>query len=185
MSIDNVTTNPVPQRMDPIDAAPTDWRSVVAWTPRAPRPTGTRRERLTSRRSFMRGVVGGAIGIGITSLGVFPPAREALASHDGHKIWTGTTTGPCAPGGYAAGHNCDPICGPSQVCSGCCATSGTYAGFHKSSFPYSWRPNQCFTGGYDGWRWKCGSQPYRCHDGRYTSCSVECQTVKTICRKAV
>ena len=166
-------------------AEPThDWRVVATWNPRISRRAANRTGMATSRRGFIRGFVGGAIGVGITALGIFPPAREALA-HDGHLIWTGTTTGPCAPGNYAAGHNCDPICGPSQVCAGCCATSGTYAGYHKSAYPYSWRPNQCWSGTYDGWRWSCNSQPYRCHDGRYTSCSVECQTVKTICRRAV
>jgi len=127
-----------------------------------------------------RGLLGNAVRVltllALSSLLVFKPARQALA--DGYDEYTSTNTGPCGTGGYAENHDCDPICGPSSVCGHCCDTW-----WHKSSSPYALRPNQCFAGFYDSWRWKCGSTTYRCHDGYYIPCSV-CATA-TICRKAL
>jgi hypothetical protein len=132
-----------------------------------------------SRRGFLwrAGIVGAVIGL--KTLGVFPPARQALA--DGYDIWTSLTTGPCGPGGYAQGHNCSPGCGPSTVCGGgsygpCCDGS-----WFSTNYPYALRPNQCYTGGYDGWKWRCSSTlVYRCHDGWYVG--PKGPIAKLICR---
>lgn len=141
-----------------------------------------------SRRSLLGAVGRGAAVLGFAMLRVFPSARAAYA-HDGHSLISETANpGPCTTG-YAQNHNCDPICGPSTICTdgSCCAPSGTYAGYHKDYVNtghtgYTWRPNECWSPGYDGWYWKCGTTRYRCHDGWTTICSV-C-TFKSICRKA-
>lgn len=151
--------------------------------------TRGRRKRIHMSRRDLLGLAGrGAVVAGIALLRVFPTARPALA-HDGHAIISeAANPGPCTTG-YAVGHNCDPICGPSTICTNgsCCTPSGTWAKYHKDHVNtghvgYTWRPNQCWDSQWDGWYWKCGSTRYRCHDGWTTTCSV-C-TFKSICRKA-
>jgi len=147
------------------------------------------------RRNFLRAMIGSAVGIGIGALDLFPLAQEAKA-HDGHNIWTYTTSGPCGAGGYAEDHNCDPICGPSLVYSPACRSSNPYNNYHNYEpwsewmTSYQWRPNQCYgtqTAGWvwDGWNWKCGSTTYRCHDGWTYVGGAGSYPTKTICRRAV
>lgn len=125
-----------------------------------------------SRRSFIKGAGVAITGVGLAALGVFPAAKEARA--DGYKIWLDTSTGPCGPDGDSR-FGCSPGCGPSQVCSHCCTSSG----WHRTDGHHSLRPNVCYSGGFDGWNWKCGTHAiYRCHDGWDGS-------TKTICRKTV
>jgi len=105
--------------------------------------------------------------------------RRAYA--DGYSIY-----GRCPS--YASDHKCSPGCGPSTIFADSCLISGTYTGFHKNDgVTWKLRPNQCFSGGYDGWLWQyqgaCGacacSVERRCHDGyRYTTSGW----VKSICR---
>ncbi|MCF6525794.1 peptidoglycan-binding protein [Streptomyces sp. JJ36] len=127
-----------------------------------------------------RRVLQAATAAGFAALGVFPAAREAYA--DGYDIWTGSCPS------YAAGHNCSPGCGPSTVYADACATTGTYAGFHRNDgVTWTLRPNQCYSGSYDGWLWRydddcgtcgCGIER-RCHDGYRNTGSG---WVRSICR---
>src|SRR5690606_21651822 len=118
--------------------------------------------------------------LGFAVLSVFPAARKAYA--DGYDIYTGSCPS------YASDHDCSPGCGPSTIFADACETSGSYTGFHKNDgVTWKLRPNQCFSGTYDGWLWgdqgACGtcacSVERRCHDGyRKTSSGW----VKSICR---
>ncbi|MGH8905700.1 MAG: hypothetical protein ACRD0K_04115 [Egibacteraceae bacterium] len=60
-----------------------------------------------------------------------------------------------------------------------------FVGYHRydsvGSVQYSWRPNQCWGGSYDGWLWRCSPEiSYRCHDGYVTT--SDGGTVATVCR---
>lgn len=115
------------------------------------------------------------------------PMPSLVAASGAYEIYTNTSAGPCASGGYASPHNCSPGCGPSTVCGGrsggpCCSggwhrrDGSTYSG-------YQLRPNQCWAGYYDGWLWRCSSTVrYRCHDGWTYSGG---RKWKTICRANV
>lgn len=143
---------------------------------RMPRPAGSMP---VSRRTVLR--AGAALGTaaGMAAIGVFPAARRAYA--DGYDIY-----GSCPS--YASDHDCSPGCGPSTIFADACNTSGTYAGFHKDDgVTWTLRPNQCYSGNYDGWLWRyqgaCGTctcyVERRCHDGfRQTGSGW----VRSICR---
>ncbi|WP_433349816.1 peptidoglycan-binding domain-containing protein [Micromonospora sp. CA-111912] len=128
-----------------------------------------------SRRTLLRA----GTAVGMAALSVFPAARRAYA--DGYTIYAGCPT-------YASNHNCSPGCGPSTIFADSCNTSGTNIGFHKND-GVTWilRPNQCYSGTYDGWLWlyqgACGacacSVERRCHDGYKKTSSG---WVKSICR---
>lgn len=128
-----------------------------------------------------RTVLQGATAAGFAVLGIFPAAREAYA--DGYDIWTGACPS------YAEDHNCSPGCGPSTVYADACVTAGSLAGFHKDDgVTWTLRPNQCYSGTYDGWLWAfnqscgacgCGIER-RCHDG-YRNAG-EAGWVRSICR---
>lgn len=152
-----------------------------------------------SRRDFVRALAATATGIGLATVGILPPARRALASHDsGTKIYTNTNGGPCGPGGYAENHNCSPGCGPSAVCSACCKATGWHKGtvhnWSCESGPtgtlcYLLRPDACTSADpdADGWLWNpsgscpsCdGTNKWRCHDGYQQGAAG---TITTICR---
>lgn len=146
------------------------------------------------RRTVLGGMVAAGGTLGLTALGVFRPAREALA--DGFALPSaveGYAIYPKCPA-YAEPHNCSPGCGPSLVCASCCRTSGSAKGFHHSSASkagYRLRPNQCYSGGWDGWKWAyakpCGkckkSVTWRCHDGWKRNSKGA--YYKTICRWAL
>jgi hypothetical protein len=167
-----------------------------------PRPKTQPRVRRTSdwpvlswnRGQFVKASVGAAIGVGLASVGVLPPARRAFASHAGTA---GYEIKPLPCPSYAADHNCSPGCGPSEVDSRACvgSSSNHYYGWHRagcaSAYGFDWklRPNGCVSGtGWDGWRWEynalcgcCTSVTYRCHDGyRCNSSCANCS--RTICR---
>ncbi|QXJ20682.1 hypothetical protein AGRA3207_001437 [Actinomadura graeca] len=167
---------------------------------RGPRPAGAERVRRRAvrdrdlrpaRRSLLTGLAAAGATAGLNALGVFPPARQAISS--GFSLVGYYDIYPRCPS-YARDHNCSPGCGPSYVCAWCCRTSGTYKGFHKSGVSdpgwYKLRPNQCYSGGYDGWLWayakKCGNcakgVTWRCHDG--WNKTKKGNWYKTICRKA-
>lgn len=144
------------------------------------------------RRSVLGGLVAAGGSLGLNALGVFGPVRQALA--EGYSIRTGYyDIYPTCPG-YAHDAECSPGCGPSLVCASCCRTSGSRKGFHHSSVSksgYKLRPGQCYSGGWDGWKWAyahaCGncrtSVTWRCHDGwKKNSAGAY---YKTICRWAV
>lgn len=138
-----------------------------------------RRPRITAalpRRRLFQAATAASFAV----MGVFPAARAAYA--DGYDIYSG----PCPS--YAEGHDCSPGCGPSMIFGDACNTTGEYIGFHKDD-GVNWilRPNQCYSGTYDGWLWKydgaCGScttgVERRCHDGYRSTGSG---WVRSICR---
>ena len=156
----------------------TYWELVPAG---GPRPPGARRKRRASvgseafdggvgRRGFVAGAAAGATAVGVTSLGIFPAAREAAAHHDPGHYGYRIRGLPCPS--YASSHNCDPGCGPSQALGDYCVTSGQYTGWFRNGGNYRLRPGACASGA-DGWAWRydgaCGScatmVEYRCHDG--------------------
>jgi|tagenome__1003787_1003787.scaffolds.fasta_scaffold20891610_3 hypothetical protein len=180
---------------------------------RGPRPQGAERVRRhapaataegVGRRSMLGGALAAGTTAGLVAVGVFAPARKAMASGYTLKGWTpGSYTKGLTPGyydiynacpSYASSHNCSPGCGPSTVVSTACRTSGTYKGYHKSGVSdpgkYKLRPNQCYAGKYDGWIWHyanpCGncktSVTWRCHDGWKKSATGS--WYKSICRWA-
>ncbi|RKN04503.1 peptidoglycan-binding domain-containing protein [Streptomyces radicis] len=147
----------------------------------ADRPAQRRRARALPRFApSRRTVIQSATAVGFAALGVFGAAREAYA--DGYDIWTGECPS------YASEHDCSPGCGPSTVHAAACETSGPYAGFHRNDgVTWTLRPNQCYSGSYDGWLWRftgacgacgCGIER-RCHDGYFNSGSG---WVRSICR---
>ena len=131
------------------------------------------------RRSVLAAALAGGTAAGFAALGVFPAARRALA--DGYSIYDRCPS-------YATDHNCSPGCGPSTIYPDSCEVSGANLGFHRDDgSTWTLRPNQCFSGSYDGWLWMhtgaCGAcachVERRCHDGyRRTSAGF----VKSICR---
>jgi hypothetical protein len=163
-----------------------------------PKPVGAARVRRGTspwrrgwnRRDFVRMASATGIGLGLASLGVFPPARRAYASHvgsDGYQI----KPLPCP--GYAANHNCRPGCGDSPVVLAACQTdpsAHTYGWHRNTGCRWKLRKNQCVSGtGWDGWRWNfsgscescSNSITFRCHDG--WQCDSNCGNCsKSICR---
>jgi hypothetical protein len=124
-----------------------------------------------NRRSFFALVGAVGAGIGLVMVGVFPKARQALA--DGYTI----KDEPCPAGN--TGDQCSPGCGDSPVCGGgsdgpCCENGSNF--WHLSGAQggdaYRLRPNECYAGTYDGWKWGfapcggCDSVVFRCHDGK-------------------
>ncbi|MEU5882351.1 hypothetical protein [Spirillospora sp. NPDC047279] len=199
---DRITEEPWPEDPRLEDLPLKDLRLEDIPPLRGPRPAGAERVRRrpappdtgvsgVGRRNVLRGIATAGASVGLGALGVFPQARQALAAgyaqRPGYQI-----LGRCPS--YAANHNCSPGCGPSVVCPTCCRTSGSLKGYHKSgkSHPgyYMLRPNQCYSGGWDGWLWayskSCGScrkgVTWRCHDGWKKS--AKGSWYKTICRKA-
>ncbi|GAA2639058.1 hypothetical protein SMC26_40775 [Actinomadura fulvescens] len=124
------------------------------------------------RRGVLRSAVAIGTGLGISTLGLFPFAREASAARDGYQILNRCPS-------YAGKHNCSPGCGPSPSCYDCCRFTGrttcTRPGWFKvQRNKYKLRKNDCVRGkGWDGWNWRydkrCGccrsNVTYRCHDG--------------------
>lgn len=134
------------------------------------------REAVFGRRGLLRA----ATALGFAALGVFPAARRAYA--DGYDIWDGECPS------YAEDHDCSPGCGPSAIFGDACETSGPNLGFHKDDgITWTLRPNQCYSGTYDGWIWRyegaCGTcschVERRCHDGYRNTGSG---WVRSICR---
>jgi hypothetical protein len=167
---------------------------------RGPRPEGAAKVRRRipaegpaphlARRSLLSGLAAAGGTMGLTALGAFPPARQAIEG--GYRLAGYYDVYPKCPS-YASSHNCSPGCGPSLVCSTCCQTKGYRKGFHKSKYlypGYMLRPNQCYAGKYDGWTWAyahpCGkckkSVTWRCTDGWKKS--AHGSYYKTICRWA-
>jgi hypothetical protein len=136
------------------------------------------------RRTLFRAAAVAGASVGVAALGVFPPARKALA--DGYDIIGHYSSGsPCSSGQYAVNHNCSPGCGPSPNCVQCCSGSG----WHQNNYAtYFLRPNACWGGWADGWLWStpncagCGTRTWRCHDGAITDGYT---FYPTICRWSV
>jgi hypothetical protein len=143
-------------------------------TPHQPRKADRRQPRREQRSgltrlSFFQRTAALGTGVGLSVVGLLPPARNALA-HTPHGNCTTTLQtlmwGSCPEA--SDGFGCDPACGPSKVRSNACDANG----WHKTSGEWRMRPNECKSGGYDGWFWRrrCGcptgcQRTFRCHDG--------------------
>jgi hypothetical protein len=146
-------------------------------------PTGALR---SNRRRFLERCAAAGVAFGLGTLAQLPPARRAFASHVGNNPYEIKSL-PCPS--YAADHNCSPGCGPSAPSTNYCAPDGHWAGYHRNAgLEWKVRPNECYGGWADGWRWSYGSCGQcsrnitrRCHDGwRCDSNGANC--FRTICR---
>jgi hypothetical protein len=133
-----------------------------------------------TRRRFGQAALAAATGLGLASLGVFPPAKKAFA--DGYDMIQG-----CNGIQYT---NCLG-CGPSTKCrsQGCCNPNDWH---YNNGTKWLLRTNQCLgsggVSGKDGWWWDlpanagcgCGGRRtrWKCHDGWRTSPDPN---IKTIC----
>ncbi|MDO5503038.1 MAG: twin-arginine translocation signal domain-containing protein [Actinomycetia bacterium] len=146
-----------------------------------PRPT---------RRGVLKGALVGGIGAALAAFGAINlGASRAEAAY--FQDWTNHTTGPCAPGGYASGHTEAGLkCGNSAMCLdlSCCWKyrhgTGNLVGWHKNgpgrSGYFLFRPDECWMGTYDSWRWKFSDGVvYRCSDG--FTCSPSGSCFRSIC----
>ena len=158
-------------------------RYDVEGSPRI-RRTGVRPESDgLSRRSLLGRALLVGTAVGVSVLGVLPPARRAAAY--------------CAPNGELhddmlngctaanAGDDCWPGCGPSPVYDGACDASG----WHLTMGSWRNRPNECrASDGKDGWYWwltcNCSGdgcyKRFKCHDGCFQASPGN--WVKSICR---
>ena len=138
-------------------------------------PQHIRARMMPSRRSLMRGAVGGAIAAALGGLSIVNGTSQRAYSY--FKDWTNASAGPCAPGNYASGHTeAGAKCGPSTPCydGSCCwryrAGAGNRVGWHKEgpamSGYFLHRPDACWAGTYDSWQWRFSDgKTYRCSDG--------------------
>lgn len=169
-----------------------------------PPPEGSARVRRSApkapfaptRRDVLKAVLINGAGLGIAALGLLPPARRVRADTPvgGWKIWEG-----CAGlGTWVDDDNCNG-CNQRLFC--CCNSSGFHLG-PASGCNYRFRPDQCHSGGYDGWTWQVGTcchfpsscgpgcfrgyqnRKWRCSDGYFRSnCSLG--WTPSICRWVV
>jgi hypothetical protein len=172
-------TTPTMERRSPQDTA-------VSQLVSQPKKEGIGRRRFLKQSATVLAL------IGVKSLGIFPPAKWALA--DGYDIYQQLDDGPChqtSTGngyGYAKQHNCSPGCGPSPICDHrsmgpCCDNNGWHR--NDGAAGYYLRPNDCFRALQwpDGWRWRCDSNTvYRCNDGWFRCCA---DWYPDVCRKNV
>ena len=157
---------------------------ITSWDHRGD-ATKTRRSRRLipgdgfGRRTFLRGLGAGAVGVGLATVGQLPVARKAEAACVSSL---NTNIKNNCPSSYDYGCT---SCGPSTVYGDVCGTNS----YHKYTGAYRNRPDQCDPGNYDGWRWltdpgTCGCasegvRNYRCHDG----CKkISGNWVNSICR---
>ncbi len=142
------------------------------------------------RRAILKGSLGAATA---AAFGVLTTVNSTVARAGYFDDYTSTTAGPCNPTtGYARRHTENGLkCGPSQMCSACCWTTANSGankqGWHRTgasgATEYSHRPDQCWAGTYDSWRWKFSDgNTYRCSDGyRFNSSG----STRTICPYSV
>jgi hypothetical protein len=143
-----------------------------------------------SRRGLLKAAVYGGIG---ASLGAFTVVNLAAGRAEAAYFsdYTDHTSGPCGSGGYASGHTEAGLkCGPSTMCTdlSCCwkyrSGAGNLVGWHKNAPGtagyFLHRPDSCWSGTYDSWRWKFSDGVvYRCSDG--WTCSPSGSCYKSIC----
>ena len=104
-------------------------------------------------------------GTAFTTAGSFFRAAPANAGY--FDDWTSTNSGPCGPGQYASGHTENGIkCGPSYADPWYCGAWGWHDSGPRGSYYLAYRPDQCWGGVYDSWRWTFSDgNTYRCSDG--------------------
>lgn len=138
-----------------------------------------------SRRGFLKGSIAAASATVAVAASKIPgsPAKVADAQGSvsgpyGYRIYTACPS-------FAVNHNCEPGCGSTPVCSGCCTADGW---FINDNVNFRLLPGICTTplGATDGWLWaygapcgSCSSIEYRCHDGLDLRSGV---AVPSICR---
>jgi hypothetical protein len=137
-----------------------------------------------NRRDVLKGLVAMGMGAGIAALGILPPAR-ASSPPGGWKIYSGCS----GLGSWVSDDDCNG-CNQRLLC--CCDSNG----YHKGSdygCHYALRPDQCASGGYDGWTWTYGgccwvgcfkcvkNRKWRCTDGYYRADCSQTWTL-SICR---
>jgi len=147
----------------------------------------------TSRRGFLKGSVAAAGASVAAAASKLPgsPAKVAEAQGGvtgsyGYRIWTGQCPS------FAAGHDCEPGCGSTPVCTDCCTASGFFR--NDEAAGYRLFPGICNYGGpepVDGWLWAygapcggCSSIVYRCHDGYILNRATDLW-MPAICRAVV
>lgn len=121
-----------------------------------------------TRRDFLRGTAIAATGVGLMSLGIFPPARRAVANHGAWLV-----KNDCSGLDFAQNDNCDG-CDSSGNTFGCCGAQG-YHQDQSNDCHCRHRPNDCKDTGdpptdYDGWYW------------RFSGCCVTSCSGGCICR---
>jgi hypothetical protein len=133
-----------------------------------------------NRRQFLRATAVTGMGVGMATIGLLPPARRAIASHQNeYKLFDDGPNNLC-PNSIDwydnHGGNCDAPCGPSTIYPHACNESDPRKHWHKdhsSNGDWALRPNVCASDGSDAWIWKvdracggCGNNTkFRCHDG--------------------
>lgn len=141
-----------------------------------------------SRRRFLGAAWAGATGFALVAVGWLPPYRGAQAAHlqsPGYEIPTPPPN--CVGENYTA--TCSSPCDVAPECADCCVTSGHKKGFHSDVGIYSLRPNECYDGTSDGWKWDfdgccvgCKDPRFRCHDGKKNGNATVCLwTLKCNC----
>jgi hypothetical protein len=146
-----------------------------------------------TRREFVSGAVGVGAIVSMGVFGLFPTAKPARAEHGSWSIWSGCS-------GLGSWVNDDDCRGCNQGSTLCCC----FDGYHRADgCRYMHRPDQCKSGGYDGWTWaasnccfrsdsNCGpgcargyqNTRWRCSDG-YTRSDCANPWTKSICRTRV
>lgn len=139
--------------------------------------------RAWNRRALLQGAISIGTGVGLSVVGLLPPARTARA--DGYDILNRCPR--------PNNHDCEPGCAPSKLCWDCCRYTGgtrcTDPAWFKNNGNYRIRKADCWPGHrhWDGWLWKynrtCGccrgGVTYRCHDGKK---KIRGRWYKRICR---
>lgn len=170
-------------------------RAVASWY--RPNPHSSRRRTTPAhypkspfgptRRTFIKMATATSAGVALYAIGFIPTARPAVGHPPGGwTIWTNGGTHNCGGlGSWVNNDNCTGCDTEGNIL--CCCDS---SGYHKDhQCHYQSRPDQCKSGGYDGWTWKytgcCSNcrknQIWRCTDGYYLStCSAG--IVLSICR---
>ena len=145
-----------------------------------------------TRRDFIRGTVGTGAAVSMGLLGLLPTAKPAAADTPpgGWLIWSGCT----GLGSWVTDDDCN---GCNQGSILCCCGGGYHLG-PASGCNYAFRPDQCKSGGYDGWTWSTAqccyipsclpgcyrgfkNRNWRCSDGYYRS-SCTAAWGNSICR---
>jgi hypothetical protein len=151
-----------------------------------------------NRGQFLRATAGTGMAIGLASLGIFPPARKALASHVGSEGYEIKPL-PC-PSGHG-GDTCAVPCSPSTIYPNACYTDpgNHFVGYHRHgctiAFTRAWRLRQddCLDvpSDWDGWKWSesscegCGTAVFRCHDGYNCPTGINCNNPVQNCDTSV
>lgn len=185
------------------------WPSAFTMDERAAgEPVADRPYRLSRRAALAGAFTAAAVGAGARFLGAAGRMPQAAAACSSSLVGTCSTSGlsyrsNCGTGAYTAtctDGGCDPrySVGASAYC-----TSTTFGSRHRTcgennvvdgnSKEYRIRPDQCYGGGYDGWKWSgvddgswCGctygARMWSCNDGWLRSngagdwCSSICVT---------